>query len=172
VQLRSDPAEKRQIEEFRRDLRVLERAMVRQLAQDTECCGVTLAQCHALLELSAAPLSLTALAAALDLDISTLSRTVDGLVRCGFVERTEDAADRRAVRLELTDSGRRKVATIDEMCNQYYGALFGGLAEKDQRCVVRAVRLLADIMRRQRAPEAATCGQPGSQTKRRSKRNE
>jgi len=37
-------------------------------------------QCHALLELAESEMSLSGLAAALDLDPSTLSRTVDGLV--------------------------------------------------------------------------------------------
>jgi len=135
----------------------MEREVVRQLAQETGCCGVTLAQCHALLELSCAEQSLTALAAALDLDVSTLSRTVEGMVRCGFVERTQDSADRRSVRLRLTDSGRHKVATIDEMCNRYYGRLLEDLIEKDQRCVIRAVRLLAQLMRRQRAHGPGSC---------------
>ena len=98
------------IREFRRDLRVLEREAVRHLEGETSCCGVTLGQCHAILELSFSDSSLTALAAALDLDTSTQSRTVDGLVKAGWVERTQDAGDRRAVRLALTAAGRAKVA--------------------------------------------------------------
>ena len=150
VQRRSDPPNKSPIEEFRRSLRVLEREIVRQLAQETGCCGVTLAQCHALLELSQAELSLNALAGAVDLDASTLSRTVDGMVKCGFVERTEDSTDRRSVRLRLTATGRHKVAVIDEMCNRYYAHLLGQMVDRDQRCVIRAVGLLADLMRQQR----------------------
>jgi DNA-binding MarR family transcriptional regulator len=143
------------VEDFRRDLRVLEREVVRQLEGETTCCGVTLAQCHALLELSAAELSLTSLAAALELDTSTLSRTVEGMVKAGLVERAVDAADRRSVRLTLTPAGRERVATINQMCNRYYEALLGQMSEKDQRLVLRAVRLLAGSMRRLRP------GQPG-----------
>jgi len=161
VHIRSGHPNRNLIEGFRRNLRVLERQVVRQLAQETGCCGVTLAQCHALLELSAADLSLTTLAAALDLDASTLSRTVEGMVKCGFVERTEDSADRRAVRLTLTDSGRHKVAVIDDMCNRYYAALFGEMSDKDQRCVMRAVGLLADLMRRQRSRGPSGCCDSG-----------
>lgn len=158
------------IEDFRRNLRVLEREIVRQLAQETGCCGVTLAQCHALLELSRSESSLSALAAALDLDISTLSRTVDGMVQCGFVARTDDTADRRLVRISLTASGRQKVAVINETCNRYYSELLGGLAEKDQRCIIRAVRLLADLMRRLRAPGRTGCSVvPNAQGQRRPK---
>ena len=132
---------------FRRQLRVLEREMVSQLGTDTSCCGVTLAQCHTLLEISGSALSLTGLATALDLDTSTLSRTVDGLVRAGLVERTEDAADRRLLRLVLTPAGRDKVAFINETCNRYYAKLLATMNERDQRSVLRAVGLLAEGMR-------------------------
>lgn len=140
---------------FRRDLRVLEREAVRHLEGETTCCGVTLGQCHALLELSLSDSSLTSLAGALDLDTSTLSRTVDGLVKTGWVERTQDAADRRAVRLTLTAAGREKVAEIDGMCDRYYQGLFDEMSEHDRKCVVRAVKLLAGLMRAHRtAPES------------------
>lgn len=132
---------------FRRQLRVLEREVVRQLEADTGCCGVTLAQCHTLLELATSELSLTGLAAALDLDTSTLSRTVDGLVRAGLVERAEDASDRRSLRLTLTPAGRAKVAFTDDLCNRYYADLLAGMSERDRRCVLRAVGLLGERMR-------------------------
>ena len=132
---------------FRRELRVLEREVVRQLEADTGCCGVTLAQCHTLLELAASELSLTGLAAALDLDTSTLSRTVDGLVRAGLVARAEDASDRRSLRLTLTPAGRAKVGFIDGICNRYYADLLAGMPDRDRRCVLRAVGLLGQRMR-------------------------
>jgi len=139
---------------FRRDLRVLEREAVRHLEGETSCCGVTLGQCHALLELSFSDSSLTALAAALDLDTSTLSRTVEGLVKTGWVERTQDPADRRAVRLALTEAGREKVAEIDGMCDRYYQGLFDDMSERDRKCVLRGVKLLGEAMRSHRtAPE-------------------
>ena len=143
--------------DFRRDLRVLERELMRQLEAETACCGVTLAQCHALLELSFSELSLSGLAAAVDLDTSTLSRTVDALVRAGLVERTQGFADRRSVRLVLSAAGRAKVAAIDEMCNRYYTELFEQLGEKDQRCVIRAVSLLAHTMRSRRTRPRKAC---------------
>ncbi len=118
---------------FRRDLRVLERELVRQLEGETACCGVTLPQCHALLELPLSELSLSGLAAAVDVDTSTLCRTVDGLVKAGLVERTEDSADRRSVRLALSAAGRVKVAAIDEMCNRYYTELLARLM-RSRRC--------------------------------------
>ncbi len=142
---------------FRRDLRVLEREIARQLEGDTACCGITLAQCHALLEIGASELSLSALASTLDLDPSTLSRTVDSLVKAGLVERKEDPADRRSLRLTLSAAGRAKVSGIDAGCNGYYAALLESLGERDRKCVMRAVGILGDAMRRQRCC-APVCG--------------
>jgi len=140
---------------FRRQLRLLEREIVRQLEADTSCCGVTLGQCHALLELAGGELSLTGLAAALDLDTSTVSRTVDSLVRAGLVHRAEDAADRRTLRIALTKAGRDKITVIDATCNGYYEELLIGMGERDRRCVLRAVELLAGRMQTLR--RSASC---------------
>jgi DNA-binding MarR family transcriptional regulator len=151
---------------FRRSLRVLEREAVRRLEGETGCCGVTLGQCHALLELSFSGSSLTGLATALDLDASTLSRTVESLVRAGWVERTRDAADRRTLRLALTAEGRRKVAEIDGICDRYYRALFDEMNERDRSAVVRAVKLLGGLMRAHRVAAesgASRCAAAGPQ---------
>lgn len=144
------------IDAFRRQLRALEREMVTQLEADTGCCGISLAQCHTLLELAKSELSLTSLAAALDLDTSTLSRTVDGLVRAGLVIRAEDPLDRRLLRITLTTAGRAKVESIDDVCNRYYGDLLSGLNEHDRDCVIRAVGLLAERMHSLRRSEICT----------------
>jgi DNA-binding MarR family transcriptional regulator len=151
MQTRSEHPKTVSVEEFRRDLRALEREVVRQLEGETTCCGVTLAQCHVIVELTDGT-SLTALAAVLGLDTSTLSRTVDGLVKTGLVERAQDPADRRCICVTLTAAGRDKVAEISHRCNRYYSALLAGMSEKDQRQVIRTVRLLAGGMRQLRAP--------------------
>jgi DNA-binding MarR family transcriptional regulator len=52
------------------------------------------------------PLRLTALAACAALDASTISRHVRNLEETGHLTRTGDPDDRRASRIEVTDSGR------------------------------------------------------------------
>jgi DNA-binding MarR family transcriptional regulator len=152
------------VRDFRSNLRVLEREVVSQLEGETSCCGVTLAQCHTLLELSQREPSLTALADALDLDKSTLSRTVESMVQSGLCQRTTVAGDRRSVRLTLSPLGRSKVDTINRTCDEYYGALLGQLSESEQRQVVRAVRILADAMKRWRTAHAANPSRCGVQS--------
>jgi len=60
------------------------------------------------------------------------------------------------VRLTLTAAGRAKVAYIDGVCNKYYGELLAGWGEKERRCVLRAVGLLAERMRSLRAAESCS----------------
>jgi DNA-binding MarR family transcriptional regulator len=141
-----DPADDSILIPFRRQLRVLEREVIRELEAQTSCCGVTVAQCHVLLELAGATLSLSGLAGALGLDPSTLSRTVDSLVKAGLVERTEDPSDRRSLRLVLTPAGEGKVRYIDETCNRTYAHLLAGMTAEDREHVVRGVALMAERM--------------------------
>jgi len=136
------------IETFRRDLRILEREVVRQMQVETACCGVTLAQCHVLLHLGeAGSSSLRDLAESLELDTSTLSRTVDGMVKAGLVHRIPDPADRRAVTLTCTRTGSARVTSINDECNRKYAALLSRVAATKRQHIFGAVRFLAEAMR-------------------------
>jgi DNA-binding MarR family transcriptional regulator len=52
------------------------------------------------------PLRLSELAERMGITAPTASRAVDGLVDLGLVERLPDPADRRAVRIDVTEPGR------------------------------------------------------------------
>jgi DNA-binding MarR family transcriptional regulator len=72
--------------------------------------AMTATQRIALIEIAdAGPLRLNDLAARTGTSAPTASRTVDVLDDLGFVERTPDPDDRRAVRIELTPAGRTLV---------------------------------------------------------------
>lgn len=131
---------------LRRHLRVIEREVERQLKGQTLCCGVTSAQCHVLLELAdAGESSLVTLSERLKLDTSTLSRTVDGLVRTGYVDRITDPANRRYVLLGLTTKGKRKVDFIDRMSDRFYLELVGQVSKQRLAALMQSVELLAGI---------------------------
>lgn len=55
----------------------------------------------------------------------TVTQVINGLEENGYVERTMDKADRRAVRVKLTEKG----AAIMEKAHKQFAALFIGLAE-------------------------------------------
>ena len=57
------------------------------------------------------PLRLSELAERMGITAPTASRAVDGLVDLGLLERLPDPADRRAVRIDVTEQGRVDVET-------------------------------------------------------------
>lgn len=147
------------IREFRRELRALERRVELALSEQSSCCGVTPAQCHALLTLQElGRASLGELAAALELDASTLSRTVDGLVKEGLALRREDPENRRRAIVSLSPAGEASAERINESCDRYYRGLLSSLPQADALGVVRAVPILAEALRSASGSSAGCCG--------------
>jgi len=139
------------VREFRRSLRALEREVELSLASQTECCGVTSAQCHILLELEArGSSSVGELANALELDPSTMSRTADSLVRSGLVSRADDPDNRRRQILGLLPEGRKKGDAINESCDEYYRTVLEGAGRERGCALTDAVAYLAAAIRAKR----------------------
>ncbi|MCX7655110.1 MAG: MarR family transcriptional regulator [Treponemataceae bacterium] len=142
------------IRAFRRSLRALEREIGLVLERETDCCGVTVAQCHFLLEVEERRnTSLTELAEALSLDVSTVSRTADSLLAAGYINRNTDPHNRRKVSINLTEKGKAKVAAIHELCDASYHHLFTYIDTAQWGAVIEAVGLLAEALRRTRLEE-------------------
>ncbi len=133
---------------FRDRLRLLERETIRPFDADSGCCGLTLGQCHTLLEVgNRNEVSLVDLAAAFGLDASTLSRTVQGLVVIGLVDRRTSSRDRRFVTISLTAEGRRVFRNIEDRFNGYFGEVLSRIPAARRKAVVEAVALLAETVR-------------------------
>lgn len=144
------------IRNFRKGLRALERQVELALIAQTECCGVTPAQCHLLLAVEeAGEASVGDLASVLELDASTLSRTVDGLVRAGILGRREDPANRRRQLIRLTPSGREKADSINDLCDRYYDGLLASLPAGETEMLMAALPLFAKTMRAWRFAEGS-----------------
>lgn len=114
-------------------------------AQDRDCCApVTMAQCHVLLRIDADQTSTTTdLAEALNLDTSTISRTVDSLVGEGLVKRAENPQDRRSIVLSLTSKGRDLCQSINSEADAYFDRVIGCIPPSDRKAVLTAVEVLA-----------------------------
>lgn len=114
--------------------------------RDRDCCGgLPLSQCHPLLEIDAlGETSLSDLAARLELDASTLSRTVDGLVRSGLVKRRPNSRDRRYVVLSLSPKGQRTCDEINHRNDRLCEEILSRLPRKRRD---DAVRLFDDLVR-------------------------
>lgn len=85
----------------------------------------------------------------LALSLPATSRTVDGLLRRGFLSRHEDTEDRRIKRVRLTDEGRATVQRIVTARLQGLEAYAATLSD-DQRAVLMAA--LADLPHKKDAP--------------------
>jgi len=116
------------------------------LQGDGVCCaGVSVPQAHALLQIEDSPgTSLIELSAALGLDKSTMSRTVDALVRGGFVERARDVTDRRLIRLTLTSDGELTCDAINRLGNSVVGRTFELIPRDKHGEIVECLRLLVE----------------------------
>jgi len=132
---------------LRKKLRQLERRNWNSFVSEKGCCGLTLPQCHALLEIGdRGEVSLADLADALGLDTSTLSRTIQGLVAIGLVDRTADERDRRFVAILLTGQGRKVYNAIEKLYNGYFGKVLDYIPSKKRSAVLESIAILADAV--------------------------
>jgi DNA-binding MarR family transcriptional regulator len=144
------------IRSFRKGLRELEREVELALTGQTECCGVTPAQCHLILAVEeAGETSVSEAAAALELDSSTLSRAVDGLVKAGLLKRKEDPANRRRQIISLSAKGQKKAASINSICDRYYQGLLGALPAKESKAIVAALPVFVTALREWRRAQGS-----------------
>jgi MarR family transcriptional regulator for hemolysin len=71
------------------------------------------------------------LAASIGIEGPSLVRLLDTLVAKGLIVRSEDASDRRAKLLCLTDGGRRAVASIKETMASLEGRLLAPFSDRE-----------------------------------------
>lgn len=115
------------------------------------CYGITVSQCYLLHTLDdKGPLAMQDLASRLCLKISTVTRLVDALVKKRLVSRRKNAQDKRVVRVELTDAGRRVHEKITEDLLAREEELLASLSDDVRDGVVEAISMLLHHM----APES------------------
>ncbi len=132
---------------FRKRLRRFERLLSEQVKEDSCCIGVTLAQCHAILEIEEqGETTIRELSKGMGLDKSTLSRTIDGLVKAGLVERIPHPTDRRFTLLNLTERGRAKGQNINAANDALYKRIFELIPVKKHAEVVESFGFLVQAM--------------------------
>lgn len=116
---------------------------------EASCCGVTTAQNRTILELGyGGTVSLLDLAERLGVDKSTMSRTVDHLVRARLVERKQDSENRRYVKVSLSERGEAIFLEIDGKLSRYYEAILSAIPEEQREQVQQSALLLAEAMER------------------------
>lgn len=148
---------------LREKLRILERESMGVFDAQQECCGLTLSQCHTLVEIGMkGDISLVELASALGLDASTLSRTIQGMVIIGLVHRTTNEKDRRFVSISLTDQGRKVYDEIDAVYNGFLAEVFEILPADRHDRILEDIGLFVEAVRK--ANEASGCCPKGNKS--------
>ena len=134
------------LNKFREVLRLFDRELFFQNL--SSCCGgVTLTQCHTLLEIeNKEKITVSELAKTLILDKSTVSRTVDNMVVAVFINRTIPAENRRTTSLSLTTSGKQTTKAIKWNNENYLSSALSIMTEQEQEDIVRLLDKLTENM--------------------------
>lgn len=127
-------------------LRETTRLLIRKLGvlerSEAVCCGITLTQCHAIVETGRRErISVNELAELLHLDKSTVSRTVEQLVNHDIFIRQPDENDRRYVALQLTGKGKELFGKIEERMAGYFGDVIASMPEEKREQVIESLQL-------------------------------
>ncbi|WP_235910784.1 MarR family winged helix-turn-helix transcriptional regulator [Heliobacterium mobile] len=129
--------------ELREIIRQLERKLGILEKNEMGCCGVSFAQCHAIVEIGRGKkVSLNLLADSLGLDSSTMSRTVNNLVNNGFVQRELDPGDRRYVTIQLTESGNKVFQHVEETMNNYFQGVWERIPNDKRAQILDSFQIL------------------------------
>lgn len=141
------------VRQLREGIRQLERSLGILEECHVSCGGITLAQCHALVEIGrAGSISLIELSELLNLDNSTISRTVNNLVSNDLAEREPDKKDRRYITIKLSENGHKVFENIEENMNLYYKEVFHAIPIEKQEQVLESMQLLLDAINRNVSP--------------------
>ncbi len=138
------------------------RALVRRFAvserADVQCCGMTVAQAATLEALEeGGPTRLGALGRRLGIAPSTLTRNLSRLESAGLVARIGEAEDARAVRVELTEAGRRAALRLWKQEEAFAEVVVAALQPARRRAVLDG---LADLLGAVRQATETCC--PGA----------
>lgn len=141
-------ADNKQVKNLRETLRVLVRRLGILDRSEASCCGITLAQCHVLVELGRTEkMSVNDLAESLRLDKSTVSRSVDNLVNTGLVQREADPEDRRYVALKLSAQGGLVFDDLEDRMEKYFAEIVDYLPSEKREQVLESLTLLAEAVK-------------------------
>ncbi|MEA4889287.1 MAG: MarR family transcriptional regulator [Clostridiaceae bacterium] len=133
--------------ELRELLRILERRLGMIDDNAKSCCGITMTQCHALVEIGrAGSVSLSGLADLLGLDKSTVSRTVDLMVKGGQVARRLDEQNRRLLVIRLTGKGQLAYQCVENGMNRHYQQIQAAIPQEKKETVLESLRLLVSAV--------------------------
>jgi len=105
--------------------------------------GFTHSQCYILLELfKHGPLTIKEISGKMNLEISTITRIMDNLVRDQLILRHRSIFDKRIVEAILTEQGKEAAQKLQKGITSYYQNVISNLPRGHVREVMNSVELL------------------------------
>jgi MarR family transcriptional regulator, 2-MHQ and catechol-resistance regulon repressor len=115
--------------------------------RDEVCCyGLTVSQCYALQLLHQEGMSSTKLSTMLSLDISSVTRLVDQLLKKKLVVREVSSEDGRVRLVQITDAGSKLVRRIEEDFGQIVSQALANLSPEVLKALPNALTQLASAL--------------------------
>ena len=111
------------------------------------------AQLGSLMKIGTGPCTMSDLARHLAVSLPTVSKSIDMLVRRGWVERWVDKSDRRQTMVRLTPRGRRVMGEIRRRTEQQVTKTLAPLTPAERGQLVAALEMLSRVM--SESPEAS-----------------
>ena len=145
-------------------LRENARLLIRRLGllerDNAGCCCITMPQCHVLVEVGRhKTLSVNDLAQLLNLDKSSVSKTVDKLVTSGLLCREPSPEDRRYVVLTLRPEGQGAYEDIESRMEAHFGKILQAIPVEKHAQVIESLDLFTKALQTVQAetPHEARC---------------
>ena len=103
-------------------------------------------QMGSLMRIGAGPCTMSELARHQAVSLPTISRSVDMLVRRGWVERGTGRSDRRQSMVRLTPRGRRVLVDMKQRAELHVAETLAPLAAPERAQLVAALRMLTGVL--------------------------
>ena len=108
--------------------------------------AVAPAQMGMLMKVSVGPCTMSSLARHMAVSLPTISKSVDMLVRRGWLERWIDKHDRRQTMVRLTPQGRKVLGGIKKRTEQHVRRSLTPLSVAEREQLVAAMRVLTRVL--------------------------
>lgn len=115
---------------------------VRKQVRSNAQIDLTVPQFRVLAQVSESPKSLSQLADSIGTSVPAMSRMVDCLVKRKLLKRTAGESDRRQVRVELSELGKKSYDEFKKRTHEEFSESFQKLSEGDRESLMNGLRVL------------------------------
>jgi DNA-binding MarR family transcriptional regulator len=99
-----------------------------------------------MMKIAAGSCTLTDLARHQSVSLPTVSKSIDALVRRGWIDRCVDPGDRRQTLVCLTPEGERVMADVKRRAEEYVASRLASLSDAERAQLVAATELLIRVV--------------------------